>query len=126
MRNFIIFILIVAGSVYWFKDWVSSGKMDIYIQQHKNPSKTPAVLFYTAEIYSLCQEAKPASHYYRWLIEEYPDYPKIPKARWQLGRCYEELKQKDLAMEQYTILKDSFSATEFGQLGSNRYSQIKY
>ena len=126
MRNFLIFVLVVGGLIYGLMDWVNSGKMDIFIQQHKDPSKTPVILFYTAELYKAFQQDKPASYYYRWIVDEYPEYERIPKVRWQLGQCYESLKRKDLAMEQYTILKDSFSATDYGQMGSNRYGQIKY
>ena len=125
MRNFIIFVLIVVASIYGAMDWVKSGKMDLYLQKSKSPSK-PSILFYIAETCNVFQEPKSASHYYRWITEEYPDHEKAARVRWELGRCYENLKQKDLAMEQYVILIDSYSVTEYGQMAINRYGQLKY
>ena len=126
MKKFVFFILLIAGFFYWFEGWVASGQMDAFIAEHKNRKYTPVLLKTIAEGCFIAQEHKSASTYYRWVIEEYPKDREIPKLRWQLGQCYEEIHRKDLALEQYEILKDSYSQTEYGQLASNRYGNLRY
>lgn len=126
MKKFIIFVAIVVGGIFWLKDWITSGKMDQFIAQHKDPKITPQILCGISEVYFLAQEPKSAIRYYKWIVDEYPDYTSIAKIRWNLAECYEDTKQKDSAMEQYVILKDSFSATEYGQLALSKYQHLRF
>lgn len=126
MKSLIIFLVVLIGGFVWLKDWATSGKMDVYIEEHPDPKITPLVLQGLGELYFTMQEYKPAAHYYKRMIEKYPKHPKTDRMRWQLGRSYEEIGKRSEALEQYTILKDSYSATQYGQMGHNRYGQIKY
>ena len=126
MKKFLFILALLVSLIVWFRDWVSSGKMDNFIRQHQHPEYTPKMLYGISQFYTISQNPKHASYYYRWFIEGYPTHLKIPEMRWQLGRCYEETNQKNLALEQYTILKDSFTNTEQGQLAMNRYGQLRY
>lgn len=126
MKKFILYLALFIGSIMWFNDWISSGRMDNFIRQHPHPEWTPKIIFAFSQIYQLSQNPKSASHYYRWLTEDFPDDKNIAEIRYQLGQCYEDMKNKTLALEQYSILKSSFSSTEYGQKGTNRYNQIKF
>lgn len=100
--------------------------MDRAIAEHKNPRVTPKVLRVIAEVYNIFQESEPASYYYRWIVDEYPEEKDIPRVRWNLGRNYEETGKKHLAIEQYMVLIDSYSKTQEGQLAQNRYNQMRF
>lgn len=125
MKKFILFIILLVCAVVWSKNWVSSGRMDNFIEQHYYPKLTPKILFGLAQFYYLIQQHGTASHYYKWIINKFPDHPQILKIRWELGQAYEEIHRKDLALEQYVILKDSFTVTRYGQLAMNRWDNIR-
>lgn len=126
MKKFLIVVALFVGSIVWLNDWISSGKMDNFISQHRHPTYTPKILYAISKFCYLLQQHKTASYYYHWLIEEYPDHPEIAELRWQLAQCYEEIKRRDLALEQYVILKDSFTSTEYGQLADQRYGHLHF
>ncbi len=123
MKQYLISIVIIVASLVWFHDWVISGKMDNFIQNHRDPGITPKVLLGLSQISRLAQMPQAASHYYRWIIEEYPEHEDIPKIRFELAQCYEELHRRDLAKEQFLILKDSFTHTDYGKSATQRYYQ---
>lgn len=126
MKKFIIFVVIVIGGMIWLKDWITSGKMDAYIAAHPDPKVTPQVLLGLGEFYFTVQDHKSAAYYYRWILDSYPKTPRKARVHWQLGRSYEEIGKRGEAIEQYAILKDSYSATSYGELGHARYGQLKY
>ncbi len=126
MKKFIIFIVIVIGGMVWLKDWITSGKMDAYLAAHPNPKVTPHILFGLGEFYFVAQEHKPAAYYYKWILDSYPKHPRRDRIHWQLGRSYEEIGKRGEAMEQYTILMSSYGKTNYGELGHNRYGQLRY
>ena len=126
MKKLLVSIVFVALLGAWLVDWVSSGKMDAFLKQHPNPDVTPALLSGMGSIYQVFHETKSAAHYYRWLVEDYPRYRDIARVRYELAECYQDNAQKDLAMEQYTILKDSFSRTSYGELGQRKYDQTRF
>ena len=126
MKKFILFLAVLGGFIWWVKGWVASGQMDALLMEKKQSKYTPVILKGMAEICFFAQQFKPASYYYRWVVEEYPNDPSVPKLRWQLGQSYEELHRRDLALDQYAVLKDTYSNTQYGRIASNRYQQIKY
>lgn len=126
MKKFFLLVVLLMIVANWFRGWVSSGGMDQFIGQHKNDRATPQILYWISQCCYVAQQPKSASHYFRWLVNDYPTDPKISKVRWQLAKCYEETQQRALALEQYTILKDSFTNTEHGRLAVKRYEQIRY
>lgn len=126
MKKFLILLALLVGLIVWFRDWVSTGRMDNFIRQHKHTDFTPKILYLLSQFHTFSQNPKYASYYYRWFIEDYPTHIKIPEMRWQLGRSYEEMNQRNLALEQYTVLKDSYTNTEQGRLAMNRYGRLRY
>lgn len=126
MKNFLIFILVVVGAGFWFKGWVQSGRMDNFILRRQNPRTTPKILNFISGVCYLSQNTQAASHYYRWMIQDYPDHPDMPRIRWNLSQCYEDLKRKDLALEQYVVLKDSFTQTAEGQRALSAYNRTRF
>jgi TolA-binding protein len=126
MKSFLIFVCVVIGGYLVVQDWVTSGKMDAFIQQHQSPNSTPKILYALSQINYLAQNHKTASFYYRWLVKDYPKSDKVPQSLWELGQCYEELHDRNQAIEQYTILMSSYPNTEYGRLANGRYGQIKY
>ncbi len=126
MKKFIIFVIVIVGGVIWIKDWATSGKMDAYIATHPDPKITPQILMGLGEFYFTIQDKKTATYYFKWLLEGYPKFQRAGRAHWQLGRSYEETGKKHEALDQYAILRDSYSTTQYGQLGHGRYGQLKY
>lgn len=124
MKKFFIFLALLICFFVWFRGWVSSGEMDAFIRRHPHPDYTPRILYIASQVYYICQKPNSAARYYRWIIEDYPTHHKIAKIRWQLGRSYEELSQHNMAIEQYAILRDSFSATQQGQLATKKCEQF--
>lgn len=119
-------VLILAASGVALYRWSSSGQMDQFIENHSDPQKTPALLSFIGGVYHAFQDTKTAAHYYRWITEKYPDYKYVAKARYQLAQCYEDNHLRDQAMEQYVILKDSFTGTTYGQLGQKKFDQTRF
>lgn len=126
MKGFLIFIAIVIGSVIWVKDWVASGKMDIFIAETLSPSTAPKVLHALIELYSLTDDPKKVQAYGQWLVKEFPDYTSASRVRWKLGQAFEQSGLREQAMQQYMVLKDSFTATEAGRLAQGRWQQMKF
>ncbi|MBI2118868.1 MAG: hypothetical protein HYT97_04490 [Elusimicrobia bacterium] len=126
MKKIFFLLLIVVWFFHWFSGWVKTGGMDRAIAEHKNQRFTPRVLRVIAEVYNIFQEPERSSYYYRWIVDEYPDEKDIPRVRWNLGRNYEEIKSKHLAVEQYMVLIASYSKTQEGQLALNRYNQMRF
>ncbi len=110
----------------WFQDWSSSGRMDAFIQEHADPGFTPNLLFFIGESCFAMQDTKDASHYYRWLTEDYPDYSRAARVRFHLAQSYEDNNDRVRAMEQYIILKDSYSATDYGLLARKKWELSRY
>ena len=126
MKYTVILILVVVGFFLWAKDWASSGKMDVYIAGHTTSANTPDILFFISQIYYYAEKPERAIRYFRWIIQDYPGYPRSARVRWQLGRCLENTGEKNLALEQYIVLKDSYTNTEEGRRALGKYQQIKY
>ena len=126
MKKFFIFIILVVTFIIWFDDWTSSGKMDAFLEQHENSDITPRVLFLIGEACYMVQETKAASQYYRWAIDKYPEETFIPRVRFHLGRSYDELGDRGKAMEQYVVLKDSFSETDYGRMAKRKWEISRY
>ena len=100
--------------------------MDQYLEKHSDPRKTPALLNVIAGAYQAFQDTRTAAYYYRWIAEKYPDYEGVARVRYELAECYDDNKMRDKALEQYTILKDSFSATSYGQMGQKKFDQHRF
>lgn len=100
--------------------------MDEFLRQKKEASVTPKILYGLAETYYLFQQPVQARHYFEWLILDYPNHAKIDKIRWELAQCYEEIGERPKALEQYTILRSSYSGTHYGRLGGARYEKIRF
>jgi len=76
--------------------------------------------------YHIFRQTDSAIHYYQWFIQDFPGDNRAPEVHWDLGRAYEELNRRDLALEQYTILRSSFSTTQQGRMALERYNRIRY
>jgi hypothetical protein len=126
MRNCLLFAVAVVASAVWFCDWSSSGRMDNFIERHSDPRFTPKLLSLIAGVYQTTQDSRAAAHYYRWIAEKYPDSMDIDRVRYRLAECYEDNHMRQEAMEQYTILKDSFSKTQYGRLGQAKYDRTRF
>lgn len=125
MKRFFIFIVFLVAFMIWLEDWTSSGRMDAFLETHETRF-TPRILYLIAESCFTAQETRAASHYYRWLVEKYPDEDFIPRARFHLAESYQDLGDRGKAMEQYVVLKDSFTATHYGQIGKRRWEMSKF
>ena len=126
MKVFAVLMIITVAFFVWLQGWVTSGEMDLFIQQKADAQYTPIVLKTIAQACFDMNKFEPANHYLRWLVKDYPDDKDITKSRFQLGKSYEELGQKEMAMEQYVILKDKFLDTEYGKMGESRFKKLKY
>ena len=126
MKNFLIFVILWAALLVWFYDWASSGRMDRFLELHPNPQVTPVVLDALSQVYGTFQESKTASHYHRWIIAKYPDYGNVVRIRYQLAQAYEDQNERALALEQYRVLRDSFTLTTYGQLAKKKVEMSKY
>ena len=126
MKRFFIFVFLLIAVMIWFEDWSSSGRMDAFIQTHSSPGVTPNLLFFLGETFFTFQDTKGASHYFRWLVENYPEYPHAARARYHLGQSYQENGDKGRATEQYIILKDSFTATPYGVMAKKKWELSRY
>ena len=126
MKSFLIFLVILVALMLWFRDWVSTGKMDAFIRQHESEGVTPVLLLGWGEACKTAKSPEAASRYYRWLVDKYPEKKFIPKVRFHLAESYEELKDKKAAMEQYAVLKDSFSLTDYGRMAQKKWEMIKF
>lgn len=126
MKGFLITLVVFVGFLVWFKDWSTSGKMDAYISQHQHPVRTPQLLNALGEFYFLCQEHKTAAHYYRWILEQYPNYGRMDRVHWRLGTCMEQTGHRPEAANHYRIVKDSFTASEYHTVATNRYNQLRF
>lgn len=126
MKKFFIFIFLTVALMIWFEDWTSSGRMDAFIQEHSTPSVTPNLLFVLGEGFFSLRETKGAAHYYRWLLDEYPGYAYAPRARFHLAESYEENGDRARAMEQYVVLKDSFTNTSYGLMSKRKWEMSRF
>ncbi len=100
--------------------------MDVFIEENENPNVTPKVIYWIGELCFFSQEARAANHYYRWVIDKYPEEDFMPRVRFHLAQTYEELGDKAKAMEQYVVLKDSFTATEFGVMAKKKWEMTRF
>ena len=126
MKKFLIFIVLATALMIWLQDWSSSGRMDAYIDAHADPKITPNLLFFIGESYYTANDSKSASNYLRRLVEQYPDYPYAARARFHLGQSYEDNNERGRAMEQYIILKDSYTATVYGKDAMKKWEKTKF
>lgn len=126
MRKLFIFIAVVVALGYWTRDWVRSGRMDAALRDHKNESWAPNTVRLLGEASRLSNRPREAAYYFEWYLQTYPPTEHTPAVLWHLGQAYEDLEEKKKALELYSILKSSYSATDYGRLGSSRYAHIKY
>ncbi len=124
MKKFLFLIIIVVGSVMGLKNMTSSGKLDLLLREHPSPTWTPRAVYWLSQISYMSNKPRASVRYMKWLTDEYPQHPDIANVHWQLGQTYEQLNRRDMAIEQYGILKDSFSATSVGQTAMNRYMNM--
>ena len=121
-----IFVVAVVALMIWVEDWASSGKMDAFIEQHEHPKMTPRLIFFIGEACHTAQSAGNASRYFEWVIQKYPNKSFIPKARFHLAMSYEELGDRRKAMEQYIVLKDSYTHTSYGRTAMRKWELSRY
>ena len=126
MKTFLLFILLCGSFLYWLKGWVRMD-MDRFIREHKSATITPAIVRTVGDVYyHIFQQPETASRYYQWFVEEYPRDSKVTGVYWDLGRAYEDTHKRDLALEQFAVLKDTYPATQEGQMALERYNRLRY
>ncbi len=112
---------------FWFKNWVDTGGMDQILQEHQTNTMTPVVVRTIGDVYyHIFRKPDVAIRYYQWFIRDYAPDKRAPEVHWDLGRAYEQLNKKDLALEQYTVLISSYSETQQGRMALERYNRIKF
>lgn len=126
MKSFLIFLVCLVAFMLWFRDWASTGKMDAFIEHHESEGVTPSLLFVLGEACNTANCPEAASRYYRWLVDKYPGKKFIPRVRLHLAESYEEIGNKQAAMEQYTVLKDSFSLTDYGRMAQKKWEMTRF
>ena len=125
MKKFFIFLVFLVAFMIWFEDWTSSGKMDTFLENNEM-GLTPRILYVIAESCFTAQESRAANHYYRWVVEKYPNEEFIPRARFHLAETYSDLGDRVRANEQYVVLKDSFTSTHYGQIAKRRWEMARF
>ena len=126
VKRFLIFLVLLIALMIWFEDWSSSGRMDAFIQEHSDPKITPNLLFFIGESCYTAQDSKGAGHYYRWLVESYPDFEYIARVRYHLALSCEDNGDRGRAMEQYVILKDSFTGTDYARMAKKKWELSRF
>ncbi|OGR80987.1 MAG: hypothetical protein A2902_07535 [Elusimicrobia bacterium RIFCSPLOWO2_01_FULL_64_13] len=126
MRNFFLALALFIGAMVWLRDWAATGKMDNFIAAREDPDATPAVLDLLARMHDTFGEDELAVHYAKWLIRDYPGWKGEDRTRYRLGLKYEGMGRRDLAKEQFDVLKDSFTHTNYGKLGRIKSDSYRY
>ena len=126
MKSFIIALVCLVAFMLWFRDWASTGKMDAFIEAHEDPDSTPGLLFVMAEACNTANSPENASRYYKWLVDKYPEKKFMPRVRFHLAQNYEEMGKRREAMEQYIILKDSFTLTDYGRMAEKKWETTRF
>ena len=126
MKKFILFVGILGASVWWFSEWVTSGRVDNFLREHPHPVVTPRILYSLAGLYHGLNETKAARHYYRWIVDQFPGHKDIARIRYELAQCCEDNSDFQAAMDQYIVLKDSFTNTAYGRLGQSKFDRSKF
>lgn len=80
MKSFLIFILVVLLSVFTIKDFIKSGKLEKFLDNHPNPSINSAIEYYWGMALTLSGHKESAKYRFGRMVKIYPKSKYTPLA----------------------------------------------
>ncbi|OGS45891.1 MAG: hypothetical protein A2539_05460 [Elusimicrobia bacterium RIFOXYD2_FULL_34_15] len=119
----IIIIVLLAFIFYNVWDFISTDKMQNYIDRNSDKSWAPNVQYYLGGIYLTIYTSTydKAEVCYRRMDERYPKSEYTPESLYQLGAIYELTKRFGLAKEAYKKIIDQYPSYEKIKKVQNRF-----
>lgn len=91
MRKFLLFALIVGGSLWWFKGALRSGKIQAYLDRQTHQTWAPAAQYYLASWYSLVEDLTQATTGYWRITKRFPTSSFTERAHFRMLETRERM-----------------------------------
>ena len=72
MKKLLIFIVLLAGLIYWFKGYVKSGNLEKYLDAHPSESINPSVEYYWGMMLNFADHKDSAVYRLSRVVSRYP------------------------------------------------------
>lgn len=106
MKKFVIYCLIIFGSIALFKDYVQSGKFERFLDAHPTPQVSAPLEYWWGMLLDLASRPRSAEYRFRRVVAQYPATPYAPRA-WAeiIGMYYDNNLNADVIREGELFLK---------------------
>jgi TolA-binding protein len=72
VKKLLIFVVLLAGLIYWFKGFVQSGNLEKYLDAHPNESINPSVEYYWGMMLNFADRKDSAVYRLSRVVSKYP------------------------------------------------------
>jgi hypothetical protein len=107
MKKLVIFIVIVVGTGFWFKNFVQSGQLERYLDSNPNPTVNPAVEYYWGMLLSFANHNQSAVYRFTRVIAKYPKSEYAPLAWVEYIETLDNMGDRAKTIEQSKIFLQS-------------------
>jgi TolA-binding protein len=113
MKKFILILLIIVGFFMWLNNFVTEGKLLVFLDEHPHSVWTPRCLYFIGNIYFLCNSHENAIMYFYRIVDKYPETERVIDIEYMMGRSYEEMRKYKEAEEVYKRILDKYPGNKY-------------
>lgn len=113
MKRFFIFFMAAVLAVFWWRDFVASGRFLAELDKNPNRRGTATALFVLGRYYDIFNDEPKAVEAYKRVVDRYPKSRYGMEAQFGVANCYERLKRFDVALEQYQKFLEQYPDSKY-------------
>ncbi|OGS22476.1 MAG: hypothetical protein A2252_01415 [Elusimicrobia bacterium RIFOXYA2_FULL_39_19] len=125
IRKIVIIILLVYGSYHGIKYLSETGKIEEYLDAHKDWKYIPVVYYNLGQFNTIFSNWDNGISNYKKILKNYPDTQWAPKAQFGLAHLYDEKEDRKKAIEEYKKLIDLYPESTDCNFSEKRIGVLK-
>lgn len=125
MQRFLLFVLFTVLSIFWFRDFVASGRFLAQADAHPSRRGTATALYVLGRYYDIFNKPDKAVAAYGRVARRYPKSRYGMEAQHGLAEGYERLKDYRRALEEYQRFLDEYPGNRYAVSVRNNVEILK-
>ncbi|HOW27655.1 MAG TPA: hypothetical protein PK876_04035 [Elusimicrobiota bacterium] len=125
MKNFILFLILAGLSVFWWSDFVSSGRFQIFLDGHPQMKGNATLQYGLAAWHEILSREALALSEYQKIMERYPRSRYAERAQFGVASMLEQLNKNREATEAYQKYIELFPQGPRREIATRRYEILK-
>lgn len=126
MKKLLIAAAVFIGLIIFLNDFTRSGKLEVFFDEHPNPSFNSKVEYVLALMTDLANKKNSAELRYRRIIEVYPDQAVTPSAWANMIEIIDDRGDQKRVFEEAQKFVDKYPNDERAELFKKKMSIIQH